>query len=288
MGRAPRPCTGATLGGTAVTTETLPAETSTRPKPRRKINLDWMYPVGAVLAVFVFWDVSIRIFDIRSFILPSPGEVFQSLVREWGILGPAMLFTLYEILAGFALAVLVGTSLAVAIVSWRPLDKAIYPVLVGSQVIPKVAIAPLFVIWFGFGIEPKILVAFLIAFFPMVISTVVGLRSIEVEKLYLARSMGASAAQTFFKIKLPNAMPSIFGGLKLSITAAVIGAIVGEFIGADQGIGRVLLIANGELETDLLFAGIFLLSVTGVVLFLIVDGFERVVVRWHVSQRLRN
>jgi NitT/TauT family transport system permease protein len=271
-----------------MTTDAISSEAGVRPKPGRKVNLDWMYPVGAVLAVFVFWDLSIRAFGIRPFILPSPGQVFESLVRDWAVLEPAMLFTLYEILAGFALAVLVGISLAVAIVSWRALDKAIYPVLVGSQVIPKVAIAPLFVIWFGFGIEPKILVAFLIAFFPMVISTVVGLRSIEVEKLYLARSMGASAIQTFFKIKLPHAMPSIFGGLKLSITAAVIGAIVGEFIGADQGIGRVLLIANGELETDLLFAGIFLLSVTGVVLFLIVDGFERFVVRWHVSQRLRN
>ncbi len=271
-----------------MTSDAAPVESGTQLTARPRINLDWMYPVGAIIGVFVFWDLSIRAFGIRSFILPSPGQVFESLIQDWDVLGPAMLFTLYEIVAGFALAVLFGIALAVAIVSWRPLDKAIYPVLVGLQVVPKVAIAPLFVIWFGFGIEPKILVAFLIAFFPMVISTVVGLRSIEVEKIYLARSMGASAVQTFFKIKLPNAMPSIFGGLKLSITAAVIGAIVGEFIGADQGIGRVLLIANGELETDLLFAGIFLLSVTGVVLFLIIDGFERVVVRWHVSQRLRN
>lgn len=259
-----------------------------RRKAASKLNLDWLYPVGAIVALFVFWDVSIRMFGIRPFILPSPGEVLDALISEWGQLGPAIVFTLYEILAGFALSVVIGTGLAVAIVSWRPLEKAIYPILVGSQVIPKVAIAPLFVIWFGFGIEPKILVAFLIAFFPMVISTVVGLRSVEAEKLYLARSMGANAMQTFFKIKLPTAMPSIFAGLKLSITAAVIGAIVGEFIGADQGIGRVLLIANGELETALLFAGIALLSVTGVVLFLIVDGLERVVVRWHVSQRLRN
>ncbi len=136
------------------------------------------------------------------------------------------------------------------------------------------------------GIEPKILIAFLIAFFPVVISTVVGLRSLEIEKLYLARSMGASELQMFFKIKLPNAMPSVFAGLKLSITAAVIGAIVGEYIGADKGIGRVLLEANGNMETELLFAGIVLLSITGVVLFLIIDGLERVMIRWHVSQRL--
>ena len=256
-------------------------------QPHRKFIGDWIYPTTAIIGLFVLWDLAIRIFAIRSFVLPSPAEVFISLIRDWGELGPNLLFTVYEILAGFALSVVFGTGIAVAIISWRPFEKAIYPLLVGSQMIPKVAIAPLFVIWFGFGIEPKILVAFLIAFFPMVISTVIGLRSIEVEKLYLARSMGASGLQTFLKIKLPNAMPTIFGGLKLSITAAVIGAIVGEFIGADKGIGRVLLIANGELETDLLFAGILLLSVTGVILFLIIDGLERWTIRWHVSQRVK-
>lgn len=248
---------------------------------------DWFYPTATVIALIVLWDVSIRIFAIRPFILPSPAEVYESLVRDWSMLFPNLLFTVYEILGGFFLSVVIGIGLAVAIVSWRPIEKSLYPILVGSQVIPKVAIAPLFVIWFGFGIEPKIFVAFLIAFFPMVISTAVGLRSVEIEKLYLARSMGATAFQAFCKIKLPHAMPSVFAGLKLAITGAVIGAIVGEFIGADKGMGRVLLEANGEMETDVLFAGIALLSITGVLLFLIIDGLERVVVRWHVSQRIR-
>jgi len=248
---------------------------------------DWFYPTATVIALVVLWDVSIRVFAIRPFILPSPAEVYESLVRDWAMLFPNLLFTVYEILGGFFLSVVIGVGLAVAIVSWRPIEKSLYPILVGSQVIPKVAIAPLFVIWFGFGIEPKIFVAFLIAFFPMVISTAVGLRSVEIEKLYLARSMGASAFQVFCKIKLPHAMPSVFAGLKLAITGAVIGAIVGEFIGADKGMGRVLLEANGEMETDVLFAGIALLSITGVLLFLMIDGLERVVVRWHVSQRIR-
>ena len=248
---------------------------------------DWFYPTATVIALVVLWDVSIRVFAIRPFILPSPAEVYESLVRDWAMLFPNLLFTVYEILGGFFLSVVIGVGLAVAIVSWRPIEKSLYPILVGSQVIPKVAIAPLFVIWFGFGIEPKIFVAFLIAFFPMVISTAVGLRSVEIEKLYLARSMGASAFQVFCKIKLPHAMPSVFAGLKLAITGAVIGAIVGEFIGADKGMGRVLLEANGEMETDVLFAGIALLSFTGVLLFLMIDGLERVVVRWHVSQRIR-
>ena len=253
----------------------------------RRLRIDeWIYPTVAIVAFVVLWDVSVRIFEVKPVVLPSPGQVYDSLIGDWGELAPHMLFTIYEILAGFALSVVIGIGLAIAIVTWRPIEKSIYPILVGSQVVPKIALAPLFVIWFGFGIEPKILIAFLIAFFPVVISTVVGLRSVEVEKLYLARSMGASELQMFFKIKLPNAMPSVFAGFKLSITAAVIGAIVGEYIGADKGIGRVLLEANGDMDTELLFAGIVLLSITGVILFLIIDGLERVMIRWHVSQRI--
>ena len=252
----------------------------------RRLRIDeWIYPTAAIVAFIVLWDFSVRIFNIKTVVLPSPGQVYDSLIADWGQLAPHLWFTIYEILAGFALSVVIGIAIAIAIVTWRPIEKSIYPLLVGSQVVPKIALAPLFVIWFGFGIEPKILIAFLIAFFPVVISTVVGLRSVEVEKLYLARSMGASEIQMFFKIKLPNAMPSVFAGFKLSITAAVIGAIVGEYIGADRGIGRVLLEANGDMETELLFAGIVLLSITGVILFLIIDGLERVMIRWHVSQR---
>lgn len=255
---------------------------------RQKFRLpNWAYPTLALIGLVIFWDVAIRVFGIRAFVLPSPEQVAHALWRDWSQLAPAMVYTTYEILAGFAIAVVVGIGLAIAIVSSHVMEKTIYPILVGSQVIPKVAIAPLFVMWFGFGITPKILVAFLIAFFPMVISTAIGLRSVEIPKLYLARSMGASTLQVFFKIRFPHALPSIFAGLKLAITAAVIGAIVGEFIGADQGIGRILLIANGNLKTDTLFAGILLLSITGVILFLVVDALERVAVRWHVSQRVR-
>lgn len=271
-----------------MTTDTAAISTTETARPPRRFSGDWIYPIATVLGVLVFWDLSVKVFEIRSFVLPSPAAVAQSFVDDWGQLWPNALFTLYEIVAGFLFAVVGGIGLAVAIVSSRLLEKSIYPVLVGLQVVPKIAIAPLFVIWFGFGITPKILIAFLIAFFPMVISTVVGLRSIDVNKLHLARSMGASAFQTFFKIRLPNAMPSIFGGLKLSITAAVIGAIVGEFIGADRGLGRVLLIANGELETELLFSAIIVLSVIGVIMFLTVDILERFVIRWHVSQRIRH
>ena len=244
-----------------------------------------MYPVGAAVVAVVLWDLVIRIFDIKPFILPSPLAVLQAIGDDLPNLWKNSLVTLGEVLAGFALSVLVGLPLAVAIVSWPLADKAVYPLLVGSQVVPKIAIAPLFIAWFGFGLAPKIIVVFLLALFPIVIDAVLGLRSTEIEKLYLARSMGASARQTFFKIRLPGAMPNIFGGLKLGITFAVTGAVIGEFIGTDRGLGRMIIVANGNLDTAQLFAAVAILTLMGIVLFLIVDVVERFVVRWHVSQR---
>jgi NitT/TauT family transport system permease protein len=244
-----------------------------------------MYPAGAAIIAVILWDLVIRIFDIKPFILPPPLAVLQAIADDLPNLWKNSLVTLEEVLAGFALSVLVGLPLAVAVVSWPLVDKAVYPLLVGSQVVPKIAIAPLFIAWFGFGLAPKIIVVFLLALFPIVIDAVLGLRSTEIEKLYLARSMGASARQTFFKIRLPGAMPNIFGGLKLGITFAVTGAVIGEFIGTDRGLGRMIIVANGNLDTAELFAAVVVLTVMGVVLFLVVDVVERFVVRWHVSQR---
>jgi NitT/TauT family transport system permease protein len=156
------------------------------------------------------------------------------------------------------------------------------PLIVSSQAMPKVAVAPLLLVWFGFGLLPKVLIAFLIAFFPVVISTAVGLASIEPEKIQLARSMGFGPSATFFKIRLPNALPSVFGGLKISITLAVVGAVVGEFVGGDAGLGYLLTVANGSMDTPLLFAGLVALTVLGVVLYLIVELAERLVVPRHI------
>jgi NitT/TauT family transport system permease protein len=148
-----------------------------------------------------------------------------------------------------------------------------------------VAIAPLLIFWTGIGLTPKVLVAFLIAFFPIVIDTVVGLRSVEPDLLHLVRSMGASQLKTFWKVRFPTALPSIFAGLKVGVTLAVVGAIVGEFIQADRGLGYTLLQANAMINTKLSFAIVFLLSAVGIVLFMIVDWMERLAIPWHVSRR---
>jgi NitT/TauT family transport system permease protein len=251
----------------------------------RKGRADWAYPIGAIAMAIVVWDLAIRAFDIKPFILPPPLAVVDALLADFPGLMRHAWVTLREVLIGFACSVVIGVPLAAAIVSSPTAEKAIYPLLVGSQVVPKIAIAPLFIIWFGFGLAPKVIVVFLIAFFPIVVDSVIGLRSIEIEKLYLARTMGASRWQTFFKIRLPNAMPVIFAGFKLAAAFSVTGAVVAEFIGADRGLGRVIVAANGNLETERLFAAVAILGVMGIALFLSVSAVERLVVRWHPSQR---
>jgi NitT/TauT family transport system permease protein len=158
--------------------------------------------------------------------------------------------------------------------------------LVFSQSVPKIAIAPLFVVWFGFGIIPKVIAAFMLGFFPIVVSTVMGFKSVDPDMLDLARSMKASRLATFMRISLPQALPSIFAGLKVSITLAVVGAVVGEFVGSNSGIGYLLQIANGNFDLPLMFAALTVLSAIGVLLFVAIDVVERLLIPWHASQRL--
>ncbi|WP_369824575.1 ABC transporter permease [Cellulosimicrobium sp. CUA-896] len=160
-----------------------------------------------------------------------------------------------------------------------------YPLILFAQVIPKIAIAPILVVWFGFGLTPKIVLAVLIAFFPVVVSAVAGLRSTDPELLELSATMGASRWKTFRKIRFPGALPQLMSGLKVAVTLAVVGAVVGEFVGADRGLGYVLLLASGNLDAPLLFADLILMSLIGVVLFLLVELLERLLIPWHASRR---
>ena len=164
-------------------------------------------------------------------------------------------------------------------------ESFVYPLLVFSQSIPKIAVAPLFVVWFGFGIVPKVIAAFLLGFFPVVVSTVMGFKSVEQDMVDLARSMGSTRLQMFFKISLPQALPAIFSGMKVSITLAVVGAVVGEFVGSNSGIGYLLQKANGNFDLPLMFAALVVLSMIGVILFVVIDVVERLMIPWHASQR---
>jgi NitT/TauT family transport system permease protein len=242
-----------------------------------------LYPAGVVLAVLVLWEAGTRLLAVPAFLLPPPTAIAASFIANTSLLAFHAWVTAAEILLGFALSIVVGIPLALAIFLWPAFSRSILPLLVSSQAMPKVAVAPLFLVWFGFGLLPKVLIAFLIAFFPIVINTAVGLAAIEPEKIYLARSMGFGATATFFKIRLPNALPAIFGGLKISITLAVVGAVVGEFVGGDAGLGYLLMVANGSMDTQLLFAGIVALTVLGVVFFLLIELAERLAIPRHIS-----
>lgn len=256
-----------------------------RDRARRERIGAFIYPVGIMVALIAVWEAAARLFSIPPYLLPAPSEIVLSMESNSAVLIKESVGTTFEILLGFALSVAVGVPLALAIYLWRPFARAVYPVLVSSQAVPKVAVAPLFLVWFGFGLLPKVLIAFLIAFFPVVINTAMGLASLEREKIYLAQSMGLGSIATFFKIQLPNALPSIFAGLKISITFAVVGAVVGEFVGGQGGLGYLLLIANGNMDTALLFAGIVALTLLGIVLFALIGLLERLVLPPHAVER---
>jgi NitT/TauT family transport system permease protein len=209
----------------------------------------------------------------------------DTFIADGALLSRHTFVTVYETVIGFVLSVLLGIIAAVAIVYSPTIEKTLYPILLFAQVIPKIAIAPLFVVWLGFGIAPKILVAVLIAFFPVVISGVAGLRSVDPELLDLSATMGANAWKVFRKIRFPASLPHLFSGVKVAATLAVVGAVVGEFVGANEGLGYILLIANGNLDSPLLFAGLIVMSLIGIVLFGVIEVAEQLLLPWHASRR---
>ena len=256
-----------------------------QPLWQRILYSAWVRPVLLIAILIVLWQLAIWIFRIPPYLIPTPFSVVRELVNEWPKLLRETLVTTYATLGGFGLSILFGIPMALLIAYSRTVESFVYPLLVFSQSVPKVAIAPLFVVWFGFGIIPKVIAAFLLGFFPVVVSTVAGFKSVERDMIDLARSMKASRLQTFMRISLPHALPSIFAGLKVSVTLAVVGAVVGEFVGSNSGIGYVLQIANGNFDLPLMFAALTILSLVGVILFALVDLVERFMIPWHASQR---
>jgi len=242
-------------------------------------------PLLLTLAVLVAWELGVRFANVPAYLLPPPSAIVARMIKDYRLLALHTWVTSGEILVGYLLSIAISIPLAALLAQFRIVENALYPILVASQTVPKVAIAPILVVWFGFGLLPKILIAFLICFFPIVIDSLIGFRSVPKEVLWLARSMGASQWKTFIKIQFPAALPNIFGGLKVASTLAVVGAVVGEFVAADRGLGYQLIVANGLLDVQLQFAVLITLSLLGVILYGIVDLLERAALPWHVSQR---
>ena len=245
----------------------------------------WLRPLLFLLLLVVVWDLAIRIFQIPPYQVPAPKDVVITLWQEWPMLLEQSVPTTVATIEGFLLSAAFGIPVAMMIAGSRTVESYVYPLLVFSQSIPKIAVAPLFVVWFGFGMLPKVLSAFLLGFFPVVVSAVQGFKSVEPDMLDLARAMEADRLQTFRMVSLPHALPAIFAGLKVSITLAVVGAVVGEFVGSNSGIGFVLQRSIGTFELPTMFAALVVLALIGVILFWILDVIERLAIPWHASQR---
>ena len=236
-------------------------------------------PLLLTAAFLAVWEIAVPLSGITELILPKPSKIASVIVSEWPKLFKHTQVTLLESIYGFFLGVGVGVPLALGIFSWRAFERSVYPLLVVLNTVPKVALAPILVLWFGFGWAPKILIGFLIAFFPIVISTVVGLQSMDKDMVHLARSMGASPWQTFIKFRLPAAFPSIFGGLKVGITLAVIGAVIGEYVASEEGLGYLQMLASSEFNSPLNFAALVFIALMGIALFYVVEVLEHILVR---------
>jgi len=245
-------------------------------------------PAAVIVALVLLWWLLSAAHVVKPYLLPSPATTWTAITSNAGYLWSNTLTTAYETLAAFAVSIVFGIVAGVVMVYSKAIEKTLYPLLVLAQVVPKIALAPLFVVWLGFGNLPKILVAFLIAFFPVVVSSFVGLASVDPEILDLAATMDASPLQVFFRFRFPASLPHLFSGIKVAATLAVTGAVVGEFVGSNNGIGNVILEANGNVNTPMLFAGLIVLSLFGVVLFLVVEVIERLVMPWHASHRLQS
>jgi NitT/TauT family transport system permease protein len=252
-------------------------------------DLTWRSKVAAPLVILaialVAWQLSARAGWIPPYVLPAPTEIARRIFASVPFLATHALVTTVEILLGFGLATLIGIGLAIVVVYFPSFEASISPWLVVSQVIPKVAIGPLFMVWFGFGLLPKVVIAFLIAFFPILVDTVIGLKSVERESVFLLQSMGAGRWKIFRYLLLPNALPNIFVGMKVGMTLAIVGAVVGEFVGANQGLGYLLLYANGTMDSGLLFSALVVLSGLALLLYAIIGVLQMLCVSWHVSQR---
>ena len=255
--------------------------------PRRTAANLWR-PMALVVALLAGWWAVTAAELVAPYILPSPGATWQAAQQNAAYLAANTWVTTWETVIGFVIATVVGIFFAVMMIYSSSFEKTVYPLILFAQVVPKIAIAPLFIVWLGFGPSPKILVAVLLAFFPIVISGLAGLRSVDPEILELTSTMGASKFRTFMKVRFPASLPQLMSGLKVAATLAVTGAVVGEFVGANEGLGYVILQANGSLDTAMLFAALIIMSLLGIVLFAIIEIAETLLIPWHASRRTSN
>lgn len=260
-----------------------------QPSPRRGFDgrslLSWIVPVLALILLLAGWEIGVWIDDTPKWFLPPPSDVGRELVDSRGLLWEHTWTTLQEVLLGFAIALVVGVASAVAIASSRIVERTVYPVIVASQAIPIVALAPILLIWFGFGMTPKVIVVVLLCYFPIAVNMADGLRSADQDAINLLRSMGANRWQVMRLVRVPSSLPYLISGARVGAAVAVIGAIVGEWAGASSGLGYLMTRASSQFLTARLFAAVAISAVIGLVLFALVALIGRLLVPWQKEER---
>jgi NitT/TauT family transport system permease protein len=250
-------------------------------KAKRRRRRQWQLFAESIAAplvtilVLVLWQAAVPLLGLSEFVLPTPTQIVERFATDFSLIVQHSLVTLAETLAGFVLAAVTGVATAFAVFYSRIFERAVYPLLVAMQTVPKVALAPLLVLYLGYDFAPKCFLAFLLAYFPIVVATVVGLQSLDKAIVDLARSMGGNEWKVFFKIRLPAALPSIFGGMKIGISLAVVGAVIGEYVAAERGLGYLQLQASAQFDTTLSFTSLVVISLLGVITFWILELMER-------------
>lgn len=237
-------------------------------------------PVALLGILGLSWEASVHYFKIPSYILPGPWKILKVMWQRMDLLAAHALVTLTEIGLGFWLALVVGLTLAVLIHSSRIIERSFLPLIISSQTIPVFAIAPLLILWFGYGIGSKVVMTAIIVFFPIVINTVEGLKAADPDTLALLQILEASPGQVFFKVRVPQSLPFVFSGIKIGVAVSVIGAVIGEWVGAKEGLGYLMIHANAQLQVELVFASIFWLSILGMGLYGLVVVVERLLIPW--------
>lgn len=244
----------------------------------------WMFVIFFI-GFFLVWEVSIDLFDVPRYILNKPSEIIMASRADLPRLLEYTYVTGLEAILGYVIAISVAVPLGLAIAFSSILRRTIYPFFVSIEMTPKIAFAPLFISWLGFGLLPKVIIVFLVCFFPIVLNAILAFSSLSEELERFSRATGANWARVFWKVRLPAAMPQCFVGFKYAALNATVGATIAEFIGSDQGLGFYIQISTGNMRPDLAFAGIFLLTLLGLLMFGLVTAAERLLIPWHISVR---